>query len=199
MRGQSQRPRSDCARLCGAHGVGLTTCRGRDGAGGVEQGRHAQQGHKGLQTELLCKPAVEGLQVCASVIDGKVWRYATHADEEVKSPTATMDGAKLGFIRKSVEGVGGYWVRSENDGREGLVFVHPEQLRALSPAEVVVAWPQPGVVVAWVPGNPSLDQILSVGVAKMVEATNHPVSSKIYRHDGDEWVVWGEAKAPESP
>ena len=52
---------------------------------------------------------------------------------------------------------------------------------------------------AWVPGNPSLDQILSVGVAKMVEATNHPISSKIYRHDGDEWVVWGEAKAPESP
>lgn len=162
--------------------------------------RHAfSKGHKGLQTELLCKPAVEGLQVCASVLDGKVWRYATHADQEVKSPTATMDGAKLGFSRKSVEGVGGYWVRSENDGREGLVFVRPEQLKVLSPAEVVVAWPQPGVVVAWVPGNPSLDQILSVGVAKMVEATNHPISSKIYRHDGDEWVVWGEAKAPESP
>ena len=162
--------------------------------------QHARsQGQTGLATELLCKAAVEGLQVCASVIEDGGWRYATHADRDVKSPTATLEGPTLGFVMKSVEGIGEYWVRSENDGREGLVFVRPERLQALSPADVVVAWPQPGVVIAWVPGNPSLDQVLSVGVTKMVEATNHPVSSKVYRYDGKEWVVWGEAKPPATP
>lgn len=167
----------------------------------VEQYRaHASsKGKSGAEAELLCKPAVEGLQVCASVIEGNSWRYATHADVEVKAPTETLSGPKLGFQRKSVEGIGGYWVRSENDGLEGMVFVQPELLKALTPAGVVVAWPQPGVVIAWVPGNPSLDQVLSVGVVKMLEASQHPISSKGYRHDGDEWLVWGEAKAPEAP
>lgn len=161
---------------------------------------HAKaKGKQGPEAELLCKSAVEGLQVCASVVEGGAWRYATHADVDVKSPTESLDGPKLGFARKSVEGIGGYWVRSENDGRSGLVFVQPERLQVLSPAGLVVAWPQPGVVIAWVPGNPSLDQVLSVGVAKMFEATNHPISKKIYRHDGEEWLVWGEAKAPEVP
>lgn len=167
----------------------------------VEQYRlHANsKGKQGPDAELLCKTAVEGLQVCASVLDGKTWRYATHADAEVTSPTEALKGPRLGFVRKSVDGIGGYWVRSENDGREGLIFVRPEALKMLTPAELVVAWPQPGVVIAWVPGNPSLDQVLSVGVAKMVEATNHPISQKLYRHDGEEWLVWGEAKAPQAP
>ena len=78
------------------------------------------------------------------------------------------------------------------------MFVRPEQLKAPA-GRSRRGLASARVVVAWVPGNPSLDQILSVGVAKMVEATNHPISSKIYRHDGDEWVVWGEAKLPSRP
>ena len=73
-------------------------------------------------------------------------------------------------------------------------MVTPEILTALAPVPVVVAWPVPGIVVAWVPGNPSLDRVLSVGVAKMAEESNHPISTKVYRYANEEWSVWGEAK-----
>jgi len=162
--------------------------------------QHAQaKGLSGKAAELLCKAGSEQLQVCATVLSEKGWRYATHADAEVHSPTASLDGSRSGFTEKSIDGVGRYWVRDKNDGREGLVFVDPSSLKVLAPVDLVVAWPQPGVVIAWVPGNPNLDQIVAVGVAKMFEASTHPISSKLYRYDGKEWVVWGEAKKPVAP
>jgi hypothetical protein len=145
--------------------------------------------------ELVCKSAAEGLQVCATVLSDSGWRYATDADPEVVKPTADWLRPQAGFRSKEVEGVGRYWVREHNDGREGLVFVRPDALKSITKVPMVAAWPVPGIIIAWVPGNPSLDQILSVGVAKMVEASNHPISAKLYRHDDKEWTVWGEAKA----
>lgn len=167
----------------------------------VEQYRqHAQsKGQSGKSTQLLCKAAAEQLQICATVLSDQGWRYATHADAEVHSPTATLDGKRAGFKEKSIDGVGRYWVRDMNDGREGLMVVDPSSLKGLAPVGLVVAWPQPGVVIAWVAGNPNLDQIVAVGVAKMYEASNHPISSKLYRYDGEDWVVWGEAKKPSAP
>ena len=161
---------------------------------------HAQR--KGLsasEAELLCKAAAEGLQVCATVLSDAGWRYASHADSSVSRPTASLSGTRAGFKEKSIDGMGRYWVRDLNDGREGLIFVEPAQLKVLAPVDLIVAWPQPGVVIAWVPGNPNLDQVVAVGVAKMFEASNHPISSKLYRYDGEEWVVWGEAKKEDGP
>ena len=165
----------------------------------VEQYRlhAAERGLQGRDRELLCRPGAEGLQVCATVLGAGVWRYATYADEDVKAPTASVEGKTQGFEKKTVKGVGEYWVRAENDGREGLFYVQPGLLEAVSTVPLVVAWPQPGVVLAWVPGNPSLDQILSVGVAKMAAETSHPISSMVYRQVDGEWTVWGEAKAGE--
>ena len=166
----------------------------------VEQYReHAQsKGLSAAESELLCKTAAEGVQICATVLESTGWRYASHADVEVKRPTATLSGTHAGFKEKSVDGMGRYWVRNLNDGREGLIFTEPSVLKRLAPVELVVAWPQPGVVIAWVPGNPNLDQVVAVGVVKMFEASNHPISSKLYKHDGKEWVVWGEAKKEDS-
>ncbi len=157
------------------------------------------KGQSKAEGELLCKFAAEGLQICATVLTDKGWRYASHADEWVKNPTASIVEKRAGFQEKSVDGMGRFWVRDLNDGREGLFFVEPSLLKTLAAVDVVVAWPQPGVVIAWVPGNPNLDQVVAVGVAKMFEASNHPVSSKLYRYDGNEWVVWGEAKKPKTP
>ena len=156
---------------------------------------HAQEkGIQGPASELLCKPAAEGVQVCATVVLEKGWRYATHADQDVVAPTTDLSGPKAGFRSKEIDGMGRYWVRDLDDGLEGLVMVKPDSLKKLAPVPLVVAWPVPGVVIAWVPGNPSLDQVLSVGVAKMVAESNHPISSKMYRFEQGEWAVWGEAK-----
>ena len=164
----------------------------------VEQYRlHAgEKGVTGPAAELLCKAAAESIQVCATVLTEKGWRYATHADDGVVAPTTALDSSRSAdFEAKQVPDVGQYWVRQLDDGREGLIMVNPEILSLLAPVPVVVAWPVPGVVIAWVPGNPSLDRVLSVGVAKMAAASNHPISAKVYRYLNEDWAVWGEAKA----
>jgi hypothetical protein len=75
-----------------------------------------------------------------------------------------------------------------------LLYVQPDAFKSLTPVSVVVAWPVPGVVIAWVPGNPALDKVLSIGVTRMVEESNHPISAKLYKLDKGEWSVWGEAR-----
>jgi hypothetical protein len=160
---------------------------------------HAQEkGVSGPAAELLCKAGVEGIQICASVIQENGWRYATMADEDVVRPTETLKLDGMGFTKKEVKNMGSYWSREMDDGREGLVFVQPEVLKGLTSSGLVVAWPVPGVVIAWVPGNPSLDQVLSVGIKQMVEAATHPISAKVYRYVDDTWSVWGEAKKSSS-
>ncbi len=163
----------------------------------VEQYRlhAAEKGITGPAAELVCRAAAEAVQVCATVLTANGWRYATHADGEVVAPSTALEPSRsAGFERKQVPDIGHYWVRQQDDGREGLVMVTPEILTSLAPVPVVVAWPVPGLVVAWVPGNPSLDRVLSVGVAKMAEESNHPISTKVYRYANEEWSVWGEAK-----
>lgn len=164
----------------------------------VEQYRlHAgERAISGAAAELLCKSAAEDLQVCATVLTERGWRYATHADATVVAPTVKLSHqSRAGFQQKTVAEVGTYWTRELDDGREGLIVIEPSVLTALAKVPVVVAWPVPGVVIAWVPGNPSLDRILSIGIAKMVAESNHPISAKGYRYANDEWRVWGEAKA----
>ena len=165
----------------------------------VEQYRlHAkEQGRLGPATELVCKSAVEDVQICATIIEPGGWRYALANDEGVARPTAML--GEHGFVGKDADGVGRYWVREMADGKEGMIFVQPGLLEELSPMGVVVAWPVPGVVIAWVPGNPSLDQLMSVGVAQMNAASNHPISSKIFRFVDGKWAVWGQAKKSPLP
>ena len=165
----------------------------------VEQYRiHAkEQGRVGPAAELICKSAIEDVQICATIIEGDAWRYALGIDEGVERPTSMLK--EHGFTVKDADGVGRYWVRDKADGKEGMIFVQPGLLSELSPIDVVVAWPVPGVVIAWVPGNPSLDQLMSVGVAEMAAASNHPISSKIFRYVDGNWTVWGQAKKSALP
>ena len=59
---------------------------------------HAQEkGVSGPEAELLCKAGVEGIQICASVIQENGWRYATMADEDVVRPTETLKQDGMGF------------------------------------------------------------------------------------------------------
>ena len=90
-------------------------------------------------------------------------------------------------------------MRTVNDGKEGLFFHSPELFKSVSSGPLVVAWPKAGVVIAWTPGNPMLDKVVSVGIARMVEAADHAISALIFTHNGNEWMVWGEAKKPSVP
>jgi hypothetical protein len=72
---------------------------------------------------LRCREVLESLQLCATITSGKGWRYATMADVDPGLP-ATVE--RHGFVEADADGVGRYWVRTVNDGKEGLFFHSPE-------------------------------------------------------------------------
>lgn len=150
----------------------------------------------GDAADLRCREIVEALQLCATITTDKGWRYATMADIEPGSPAKV---GQHGFVESDADGVGRYWVRTVNDGKEGLFFHSPDLFKSVSSGPLVVAWPTSGVVIAWTPGNPMLDKVVSVGISRMVEAADHAISALIFTHNGEEWVVWGEAKKPPAP
>lgn len=95
----------------------------------------------------------------------------------------------------TVDGVTGrYFVRAAGDGFDAAALLRPELLAELAGAVPVVAVPEDGTVVWWVPGDPDFDKMVAVGVRRMVEASDSPVSSRIYRHTGTEWSTWGEVR-----
>lgn len=95
----------------------------------------------------------------------------------------------------TVDGVAGrYFVRAAGDGFDAAALLRPELLTELAGASPVVAVPEVGTVVWWVPGDPDFDKMVAVGVRRMVEASDSPVSSRIYRHTGTEWSIWGEVR-----
>lgn len=95
----------------------------------------------------------------------------------------------------TVDGVSGrYFVRAVGDGFDAAALLRPELLAELAGASPVVAVPEDGTVLWWVPGDPDFDKMVAVGVRRMVEASDSPVSSRIYRHTGTEWSTWGEVR-----
>ena len=88
-----------------------------------------------------------------------------------------------------------YWLANEGDGRDHVPMLFPAALAAKVGKGVVVAVPARGVLVAWVPGDLVFDKVVAVGVRKMYDTLESPVSPLIYQWDGERWAVWGEAKA----
>jgi hypothetical protein len=167
-----------------------------------------EQGKVGASTELVCSPWFDGVSTCLTLIDQNRWRYATRADlsrtglsESLARTEArgSLKQATKGFETQIIPGMDGkYWARNENDGREGLLLIAPAALRSVTQAPVVVAVPVQGAMIAWVAGHPARDEILSIGVTRMNEESNHPVSDRIYRFDGERWRVWGQAVKPKA-
>ena len=128
--------------------------------------------------------------------------------EELSSVGMTLDGA-LASARDHLEAAwtakpaqtfrvagieGRYFVRSEGDGFDAAALLRPALLAQLASAEPVVAVPEDGTFLWWVPGDADFDKMVAVGVRRMMEASTRSVSPRIYRHNGTEWTVWGEVR-----
>ncbi|HCH61900.1 MAG: hypothetical protein CL927_20010 [Deltaproteobacteria bacterium] len=95
----------------------------------------------------------------------------------------------------SVDGIAGqYYVRSGGDGFDAAALLRPELLARLAGGVPVVAVPEDGTVVWWVPGHADFDKMVAVGVRRMAEASSAPVSSRIYQHTGTKWSTWAEVR-----
>lgn len=162
-----------------------------------------EQGRKGDAAELACRDLAEQVLLCfvqaadlqpVTRADLKVWGEDLAA-VEARARDAALAG--LGPDRpapQAVEGMTGrYWLSAEADGLDAAALLYPERLAAIVGAEPVVAVPQVGVLLMWAPGDADFDKVMAVGVRRMYEAAQQPISRRIYRWNGQGWVVWGEA------
>ena len=171
----------------------------------------AAQGRTGAAAEAVCRPFAEGIGLCFTLHDGAVRRYVTRADlaawgmdlAAVAAVAVAAAAAAIGDARpvaQSIEGVAGtWWLGAEGDGLDAALLLYPDRLAARCGAAPVGASPEAGVLMAWVPGSAELDKVMAVGVRRMHDAADHPVSPRIYRWNGEKWVVWGQAVATDEP
>ena len=169
-------------------------------------GEHAAaQGLSGDAAAIVCDDLAERLSLCFTFLEGETRRYVTKADlkawsldrEVLRAKALAGAAGKVGSGRPaatSVEGGGSYWLSAESDGWDVAALLQPEVLAKVTGApRPVVAVPQRNTLLAWNPGVEELDTILAVGVRRMHDAAEKPVSPLLYRWDGTRWQVWGEA------
>ncbi len=104
-------------------------------------------------------------------------------DRPVRQEIADMPGAA-------------YWVSQVGDGYDAAGLLHPERLSEIAGTTPVVGVPSVGTFLMWIPGDPELDKVMAVGVRRIFESAEYPVSDKVYRWHNGAWRVWGEAVAP---
>ena len=152
-----------------------------------------------------CRRLVTGLVVCLTpaarpgeiAMRGAILAAGGSESAGFDAVRDSLEGAwaRVPAQTHSVEGIKGrYFVRAAGDGFDSAALLRPELLARLAGADPVVAIPEDGTLVWWVPGDEDFDKMLAVGVRRMAEASPHPVSPKVYRYDGDKWVVWGQAR-----
>ena len=163
------------------------------------------EGRTGAERELVCEAWAEGVDLCFTWVSEGRRKRVTRADlarwgadaETVRAAVHARTSSAVGaeqFTVHEVEGVTGrYWTRTEADGLDAAALLHPERLEAALGGRPVVAVPSDRALVAWLPGEDELDRIVAIGVRRMMEASDHPVSARVYRWDGTAWQVWGEA------
>lgn len=168
----------------------------------------AKRDRKGAAATVDCRPAFDGLLFCLTLVTPEGWRYITAADLQawrLSSEAAHMQAAQrlralpIGPRLKSqtVEGIpGSYHAARLDDGQDAAPLLVPDALAAHLGGPPVVSVPAQGALIAWVPGNPVLDQVVAVGIRRMHDEASHAVSPRIYRWSKEGWTVWGEAKKP---
>jgi hypothetical protein len=152
-----------------------------------------------------CQRVAAGLALCVTrasapsvvVMRNELVAAGTSAEAVVASAQDALEAAwaKEPAGTFQVDGVKGrYFVRSAHDGFDAAALLRPDLLASLAGGSVVVAVPEDGTLVWWVPGDADFDKMVAVGIRRMADASSSPVSPRIYRHDGETWTVWGEVR-----
>lgn len=170
------------------------------------------QGQAGPAALALCRPVVDGVQLCVRTQKGPGWRLATEADaaDWGEAPAAVWARATAAAraawaasppVAAQVEGLAGtYFVRQAGDGAEALPLAEPDCLRvAGGAAGLVLALPERGTLLFWRSGEADFDKVLGVGARRMAEAVEDNVTAAILKHDGQAWRVWAEVEGDVQP
>ncbi len=171
-----------------------------------EQAR--ESGAEGLAAALACRSFAEGLALCfsAPAAEGEGRRMVTLADLEawqvelpaVEAAAIAAVAAGMSDERPGVVQVEGdsrtYLLSAEGDGLDIAGLFDPAALKArLGGAELAVGIPAHGVLIAFPLGDRELETIVAVGIRRLWESVEDPITPKVYTWNGESWVVWGEA------
>lgn len=149
-----------------------------------------------------CQLVATGVSVCVVTV-AEPARVLMEADLAAlgTSRAAVFDAAKAGVVaafqasppeKMTVEGIEGqYWTHAGDLGFEAAAWLVPS---VLGTDALVMAMPVDGLLLWWTPGNADFDKVLAVGVKRMVEAAEAPISAAIFAPDGEGWRVWGEVR-----
>jgi hypothetical protein len=88
-----------------------------------------------------------------------------------------------------------YWVFDRGDGLASSALLLPRELEKHLGGTPNIAVPGRDLVIAWVPGDPDFDRMIAIGVRRLYEESDQPVSPVVMRWNGKGWARWGEAYA----
>ncbi|NOY26910.1 MAG: hypothetical protein GXP62_13645 [Oligoflexia bacterium] len=169
---------------------------------------HLAAGAPAAASQMACRPFAEGLLLCFTVGTGDARRTVTAGDlsawslglPELERLASARALGSLGPTRPELTQVvdmdATYWLSMEGDSLDMASFLDPTALAARCAGELRVAAPARDIFMAWCGGSTDLDMVLAVGVARINEASEHPVGAAAYRWDDTVpgWVVWGRAR-----
>ncbi len=176
-----------------------------------EQARDA--GAEGEAAVLACRIFAEDLALCFTTPapDGETRRMVTLADlgawqvelAEVEQQAVAAVAAGISEQRPGSVQVEGdtrsYLLSAEGDGLDQAGLFHPAALQArFDGGAFAVGIPARGVLIAFPLGDRELETMVGVGVRRLWESVDEPITPKMYAWDGTSWAVWGEAR-PSGP
>ena len=155
---------------------------------------------------LACQPFAEDLVTCFTVPQAAGRRMVTRQDLsawQVQLPAVeerALAGVRGGLTAErpqsvQVEGdVRTYLLSAEGDGLDQAALFDPAALQErFAGGAFAVGIPARGVLIALPLGDRELETIVAVGVRRLWEAVEDPITPALYSWNGDAWVVWGQA------
>ncbi len=169
--------------------------------------RALAQGTRGAGTTLACRSFAEALSLCFTMRDGERRRLVTRADlagwqvdlSELEQVAVERAQASLGPERPQWVQVEGdsrrYLLSAEGDGMDQAAAFQPRQLvERFDGAQVALGLPARGVLIAFPLGDSELEHIVAVGIRRLWETLEDPITPLVYAWNGSGWVTWGQAK-----
>jgi hypothetical protein len=168
--------------------------------------RARAEGAEGEAAVLACRMFAEDLALCFTVPDGEARRMVTLADlvawevELAALEAGALQAVSAGLSDERpqpvrIEGDSrSYLLSAEGDGLDQAGLFHPGALQARFEGQpFAVGIPARGVLIAFPLGDRELETIVAVGIRRLWESVEEPISPAVYSWDGQGWMVWGQA------
>ncbi len=153
----------------------------------------------------VCTELSEGLNLCTAcgsrpvrVTEPAEWGLdmaAVSAAVSERAAAALTDERPVRQVIADMPGAA-YWVSQVGDGYDAAGLLHPDRLFEIAGTTPVIGVPAVGTFLMWIPGDAETDKVMAVGVRRIFESAEYPVSDKVYRWHNGAWRVWGEVVGP---